>query len=246
MAYENGRDTWATENTGPILLLPEKDDDFEILAAKMCALAAVVRQGQSVAVRTGYRATTMAGKDPEAVALEGMKDLERVMYRTWKHGARLEPLDFARFTDAEPNAKLMKKYQDRAAALSIMYGVPGVTPAQAVGWTRMNSLYIPLMKAIVRVERQKVAMTGGLVTLTPIELGELQTLKKILAVSSATVQACKEEINKINQKLTTPGPATTMMQHGLARLTQNMADHDQILRARLHALHQKKNSGGHQ
>ncbi|KAI4251065.1 MAG: hypothetical protein LQ352_005084 [Teloschistes flavicans] len=241
MAYEQGHDTWATENTPPILPLPTKGDNFEMLATKMCALAAVVSRGQSVAVRTGYRATTMAGKDPEAVALEGMKDLERQMYKAWKNGHRLEPLDFAQFPDAKPNAKLMKKYQGEAAALSIMYGVPDVTAAQAVGWTRMETYLIPLMKAIVRVERQKVAMTGGSARLTPAELGELQTLKKILALLSATVQAGKEETKKLSRKLTKQGPKTMMLQRGVARLTQSIAHHDQILRARLHGL-RKKNS----
>ncbi|KAL9584834.1 MAG: hypothetical protein Q9203_004506 [Teloschistes exilis] len=239
--------TSAETNTAPILPLPTENDAFWALARKMQALAAVVIRGESVAVRTGYRATTMAGKDPEAVALEGMKDLERVTYLAWKTGRRPAPFDFTNLRGILPTTKMTdKEYQDRAAALSIMYGVPDITPAQAFMWTQCESRFIPCMKAIMRVERQKVAMTGGVPNLTPIELGDLQTLKKVLAVTAATVQKGKTEIRGFTRQNTIPGnPRIKTLQHDIARATQSIADNSRILQARLRELREKK-SGGQQ
>ncbi|KAL9581188.1 MAG: hypothetical protein Q9212_004052 [Teloschistes hypoglaucus] len=240
--------------TTPILDLPTENDGFSILATKILALAQVVKTGQSIAIRTGYRATTMAGKDPEAVALEGMKELERMMYQAWKKGCRLEPYDFNPRPGGavvEPTtAKMAKEYQDRAAALSIMYGIPGtITAAQAMMWTRSESPYIPCMKAIMRVERQKVAMTGGIPNLTSLEVGDLQTLKKILAVTAATVQKGRMEIKKgfsRHHHHTTPkDPRIKTLQRNIARATQSIADDSQILQTRLRELREKK-SGGQQ
>lgn len=211
----------------------------------MLALAEVVKQGQSIAVRTGYRASTMAGKDPETVALEGMKELERVTYLAWKNGCHLKPYDFTRPLAVEPTAKMTKEYQDRAAALSIMYRVPGITPAQAFMWTMNEIHYIPCMKAIMRVERQKVAMTGGIPNLTPIELGDLQTLKKILAVTATTVQKGRIEIKKGFSRYNTipKDPRIKTLQRNIARATQSIADDSQILQARLRELREKKGVG---
>ncbi|KAL8689415.1 MAG: hypothetical protein Q9218_004915, partial [Villophora microphyllina] len=237
----------SADMASPILSLPAKGDNFETLAGKLAALAKAVTCGESLAFRTGYQATTMAGKDPEAVALQGMTPSERDFYSAWKNGTfRPQPVDFGGFTNAEPRTKkLMKEYRDRAAALAILYGVPGITAGQAVGWTMTGSPFIPCVRAIMRVERQKVAMNGGERHLTADEYGELQTLKQTLAVSGTTVSTAKAKINKMAQEIIHHGPGIDspgleQLQHDINTLTRSITKHSDTIRARLRALHKKR------
>ncbi|KAL8731231.1 MAG: hypothetical protein Q9181_004374 [Wetmoreana brouardii] len=88
----------------------------------------------------------------------------------------------------------------------------------------------------MKTERQQPAMTGGSCKLlTADELGVLQALRKISAVSSATMQTGKENIEKMTQEMreqleqSIQSPEIQRLQEDVRRLAREGHVHKQLI-----------------
>lgn len=172
------------------LPVPRDTDTLPELAKKMVALRRVVERGQSLAVATGLAAAGHATTDPLEFAKGEMSISERDRYDAWMGGARL--LNFDKQTSLEPvdkwtgNETSLLKW---LSGLREMYADPTLQKGHVVWYAKHAPFMVPCIMAFVKVVTATKALTAPKSDLTPDELAEYQTAKKILAEASFRVQA---------------------------------------------------------
>jgi len=187
---------------GAILPIPLPGDNLTDLAAKMKDLRIVVEKGHSLTVATGMKGAAFNTTDPEEKAIAEMSTVEEEMYKSWKQGARLN--EFDKRTCVEPVTKwrgadhTLDKWLQ---GLQRMYGDDTLTRENCV-WFAVNADFmVPTITAHLKVIAAARSLVDGGNRLTPQEMAEYQTARKILGEAAYRVQTIKREINKLTGEI---------------------------------------------
>ena len=179
------------------LPLPDKRDELEELAQKLASYANVIQRGKSLAIHTGFKATPYSERNPIKLAIEGMSITERDQYETWCEGRGLVDFDWEGNKEELPTGKdSAKRFTQRAAAMNTAWKIKHATPEHAVWLTYHMPEFLPLLKALVRIETAKMTLSGGKPGQDSSMLAEYQTIKKI---RSLVVQAEQKQMKAIRQ-----------------------------------------------
>lgn len=178
------------------LPVPDPSDNLETTARKLRVLADVVTAGYSLAVRTGFQLAAHQECDPEALAKSSMTPQELTQYEAWRNGARMPHVDWANDKKAvPPGAGTAKRYTVRATAISRIWDHEGIT-AENAAWLTSNMTYaIPLVVAVSKVQAAERELRGGQKELTDMELAEVQTAHRIVAIASDNMNQIARDIN---------------------------------------------------
>nr|WEI52981.1 coat protein [Beauveria bassiana dsRNA mycovirus 1] len=188
--------------SGHTLPVPERGDTLKRLAAKTTALRRVIESGHSLAVATGMKAAAFNTVDPEEKAIAEMGVVEKEQYMAWRGGARLG--DFNRLTSLEPTNKWNGSTStlDRwVMGLRRMYEDEEIGRENAVWWAVHADFLVPTITAHVKVLNAGRSMVDKLAKLSPEEMAEYQTARRILADTAYRVQTIKREINQLTQEI---------------------------------------------
>ena len=191
-----------TDRAVELLPMPQASDDLQAVAAKIEKLSAIVEQGRSLAVATGYAGAKHQQRDPREIARAAMTPAEREQYSAWEKGVKMPAFDWAaNRKPVEGGPEAQKRFRDRAAALNVIWGVEGATPENAA-WLVANLPYaIPLVTAVVRVRRAEKDLVGGTKELDAVEMAEIQTARKIVAVAMENLNQAFAEVKNLSQRI---------------------------------------------
>lgn len=180
------------------LPMPEEDDDLHSIARKMRALASVVESGKSMAVATGFSKAAHQERDPETIARASMTPQELRQYEAWKGGIPMPPFDTtSNRTPVKGGEKNMERFVKRARAMDTIWKRQGFTAENAM-WLTVNWNYaVPLVVAVAKVHGAERELVGGQTELTEMELAEVQTAHKAVAISSDAVNRVYRRLNEI-------------------------------------------------
>lgn len=167
----------------PILPIPIPSDDIETACRKLEDLADVIRQGKSVAIRTGFKGTIHGSLDAEEIAMRDMTWMELKQFKAWKSGIEMPDLDWDKCRlPVTGGPRPQKTFRRRAVALNRIYNRSDLTIENA-RWIAMNEVYqMPLVLAVDRVVGVELDLRGGQHMLSQLEWAEIQTLRHSVAV----------------------------------------------------------------
>ncbi|CAK7266559.1 hypothetical protein SEPCBS119000_002092 [Sporothrix epigloea] len=169
----------------PLLEIPHPSDTLAVIVSKMAALARATQAGKNLAVCTGFKGAKHQERNPVVIAKAAMTPSELLMYKAWKAGATLESFDWQKNREPTTNGKgAAKRYSEQATAMDIAWDHTGATP-ENVAWLQKHMIHaLPLIKAIVRVTKAEVDLCGGSDELAGLDMAELQTIHKVVAIST--------------------------------------------------------------
>ncbi|QUP79400.1 hypothetical protein [Botryosphaeria dothidea bipartite mycovirus 1] len=183
----------------PYLAVPEPTDDLETTARKLAALSQVVEQGKSLAVRTGFRKAAHQHRDPVDLAKLAMTPAERRQYEVWSAGVRMPDFDWGANRKEVPAGQgSQKRFEGRARAMGVIWGVDMATPENASWLTSNMNFALPLVIAVSKVEAARRELLGGGTELDEMELAEVQTAHKIVAVAMDNMNQVFARLRKIS------------------------------------------------
>jgi hypothetical protein len=192
-----------------ILPLPLLTDDLETTAAKMEALAAVVRQGKNLAEQTGFLGAVHTERDPAVIARNAMTPNQGMMYDQWlasgnKAAENLPKIDWVENRlPALSGKQAGRRNKDRATAMDVIWKNDGaVATAENVAWLVANHApVVPLVEAVVRVIRATRDVEGGGTGLSGLAMAELQTCKRVTSVCAQNVIRAQREFRRIEAEI---------------------------------------------
>lgn len=204
-----------------LLPMPAEDDGLEVLARKMRALAEVVESGKSIAVATDFC-------NPESLVRAQMRPQESSQYDAWKGGIRMPVFDFdANKAPVKGGDKVQKRLAHRTIAMNTIWRVDRATAENAM-WLWINWPYaIPLVKAVAKVQRAKnhwKKIVEGQDVLSEMEMAEVLTTSKAIAVSSNTVDHVLRRLNEVMDDLIQAMETIQAREHALSLVRYSNAD----------------------
>ncbi|EAU31382.1 predicted protein [Aspergillus terreus NIH2624] len=206
-----------------ILPVPEDGDTLEETAAKLCELAKVVSEGNSVALWTGLQLSSSPhARDPETMAKAQMTPQELTQYEAWqavRQGREVGgpeggssgglPAGVMRAFDWDanlapmPGAQSEKRFRQRAAAMDVIWDHQCATPEHAVWLTFHMVEALPLVKAVTKVMNVKrhFGENDPYPGLTGMEVAELETVRKIVSVAERNRTRELERIRRLTRSI---------------------------------------------
>ena len=168
--------------------VPQSGDSLEILCSKLTTIANVITAGESVAVATGYSAAASQERRSVQKAISQMHPFERDMWAYFETDPCVLPdIDWKTNIDLTPlSQEPLKTAHRRVEALNRLYKTDQAQPGHSVWFTKHHLVYLPLVKAMVRVIGVERDLVGG-GTWTATQLADLQSINKILSVTTQIV-----------------------------------------------------------
>lgn len=185
-----------------LLPAPEPTDDLETTTKKVCALASIIKQGKSLAIHTGYKAAVHEIQDPQKLAEQRMTPTELRQFTAWKQGATIPSIDWDTKTKTILGGPLsQKRFSKRALAMREIYNEPTLT-AEHASWFTHNMVYaLPLVNAVVKVHGAARDLVGNQEELTAVELAEMQTVRRVVAVARGNLERVRREMKLLSDRL---------------------------------------------
>jgi hypothetical protein len=181
------------------LPLPTKEDGLPLLAEKVAALGRVVYERKSLVVATGQQATRYKTTDPLDFAKATMSVEERRQYDLWTEGARVR-----RFVP-ETSKEDVKKWKGNEesllrwlAGMQEMYDNNRLVKENVVWWAVHLPRLVPTITAHYKITSARRGLLIDGSDLSPMEVAEYQTAKKIVATIGHRVQEIMSEIARYN------------------------------------------------
>lgn len=184
------------------LPLPEPTDNLEVTDHKLRALAKVVEHGASIAVATGYKPAAHEQRDPEELARKRMTPEQTAQYDSWKSGIEMPDFDWANNHKAVPKgASSAICFANWARAIAEIWNHADAQ-AEHASWIASNMTYaLPLVVAVAKVHAAQRELKGGQDEISEIELAEMQTAHKAVAVAMENVHKVNKCLNELNRSL---------------------------------------------
>lgn len=178
-------------NTPTILPIPRSEDTLPTLRSKLTAIAQVISSGHSIAVATGYAASTHQSPNALRKAVNEMHPLERFAWNAFEEGTIILPaMNWTTNLDPTPtplSPKPLRVARRRAEALNRIYKTNEALPAHVTWFTQNHLGCLPLVKAMARVIGAERDLIGG-GTWTATQLADLQSINSILSVTAQVVK----------------------------------------------------------
>lgn len=174
-----------------VLPIPQIGDSMNELLSKLTAIADIVRAGKSIAEATAFSATPIQNREAEEIALCQMRPQERDLWTTFNDGLwSLPEFDWENNKLPPPSsAKPLKTARRRAEALNRLYQTDRAHEGHVVWITNNNIVLLPLVQAMARVIGAEINLVGGLGGWSATQLADVQSINRILSISS---QICQE------------------------------------------------------
>jgi hypothetical protein len=168
------------------LQIPQGDDCLAEVARKLTALAEAVRKGQSIAAVTNYAASMTQEREPMNTAVAEMTPQEHESWIHYTTGKYLLPkVNWNSDRDPAPTStKPLRIARRRAEALNRLYNTVKADAGHSVWFTKHEVYHLPLVKAMARIIGAERNLLGGQNTLNATQLADLQTINRILSVST--------------------------------------------------------------
>jgi hypothetical protein len=180
----------------PFLIpLPTVHDGLEATARKMQAIATIVGAGGRLELNT-WPHSIIVRHDAEARAKQTMTDSELTAFDDWQYGN--VPLPAFDWTCTESVRKdCFRRFQERAAAMDVIWERKGATPENAVWLSMRMQDIIPLVRAVEKVikAQQYLALKDPFKGLDADQISEIETLRFIYFTAS---QSAKRERTRAN------------------------------------------------
>ncbi|KKZ64770.1 hypothetical protein EMCG_09331 [[Emmonsia] crescens] len=154
--------------------------DVRDVVERMRKLARVVSDGKSVAVATWFEGAEYQERDPRKLAAMSSTPQELEQYDAWSAGGLCLPeFNWSMNVDDSPmSTSIVKSMQDRADAMNILWKTNKAKPHHAL-WLSDNWIVIvPLVSAVILVEKAKKDLKCGSQCFTADEMAEIQTIDK--------------------------------------------------------------------
>lgn len=186
-------------NELPIFMaIPTAEDSLDDTARKLYSLADAVANGRSLAL-SANQSSLPTRQTAESFAKERMLPQEKEYYEMWKAGTIFLP-HFnwnSNQCPLPPNSE--KTFDQRAAAMNIIWGRQDATPENAVWLTNNLSTLLPLVKAINKLQSAETHLQkfDPLAKHSEAEVAEIQTLQLISATVEANVAREKERLHRL-------------------------------------------------
>ena len=167
------------------LPLPALGDSIDLLAPKLSALNRLIKDGQSIAIATGFAATPNHEKDGVKKAVSEMTPDELMCWQSYvENRCQLPVMDWATNVGVPPSStKSLRLARKRAEALNHIYKTDKATPSHSVWFANNHPEALHLVKAVARVIGVDKNILGGHSTANAILLADLQTINKVLGVT---------------------------------------------------------------
>ncbi|KAK1144487.1 hypothetical protein N8T08_005360 [Aspergillus melleus] len=202
-----------------LLPVPEDKDDLEATARKMEDLAKEVDNGNSLALYTGLKVASQRLRNPESIAKAHLAPHERWLYDSWRKSKdsrdntenvmRLPDFNWDKWVAPLPNgAQSLNRFRQRAEAMDRIWGHRGATPENASWLTFHLPSMLPLVKAVTKVSNlqtnnQPRERCGSVPRgLTDMEVAELETARKVVAVAERNRCREMENVRRLNRSIT--------------------------------------------
>lgn len=94
----------------------------------------------------------------------------------------------------------LRKFTKRASALATAYSLrdsSSCTPQHAVHFTLHHAKYLPLLRALSKVEHARRSITGDKETLSSLDMAEVQIMKLVNAIASRKVEEAYREVKDV-------------------------------------------------
>ena len=175
------------------LQIPQSEDSIADIARKLTALADAVRHGQSISAATKYVASLTQKREPLDSAITEMTGPE---YRAWSHFSAgkypLPEIDWDSCRDSAPTStKPLRIAHRRAEALNRLYNTEKAGPSHSVWFSKHELVHLPLVKAMARIIGAERNLLGGQNALNATQVADLQTINKILSVSTEILKSSR-------------------------------------------------------
>lgn len=202
----------------PILPIPSEDDSLEVTARKLTQLAAVVEEGKSLAIRTGYRGSAHTTRDPIELAKQSMTPMELKQYEAWARGIRMPEVDWPHSREpVKGGDSTRKRFERRARAIGKIWKEEGITSENAM-WLTMHRPYVlPLVIAVAKIEAAGMELMGGSNELTEMELAEVQTAHKVVAIATGNMNRVMEQMRRLTARINAAKETIQTREHALKR-----------------------------
>ncbi|KAH7308505.1 hypothetical protein B0I35DRAFT_342453, partial [Stachybotrys elegans] len=162
-----------------LLPMPDPQDNLDAIAQKMTALSNVVQRGKSLAVATGYKATTHQERDPVERAKRTMKPMELQQYDAWHRGARMPAFDFAaNRKEIKGGEESVKRYTRRGHAMARIWSHEGASAENAMWLATEMAWANPLVIAVAKMELAEVQTARRAVAIATDQMNEINRLLK--------------------------------------------------------------------
>jgi hypothetical protein len=169
-----------------ILPIPSPGDTKAQIHSKLVALAKVIVSGGSIALATGYAATTDPDNDAVKAAISQMPPLELELWKHFVDGSSpLLEIDWTKDQEPAPTSlKSLEIARRRAEALNRLYKTDKANERHVAWITKHRVEYLPLVKAMARVIGAERNLTGGNNRCSATQFADLQSINRILSLSS--------------------------------------------------------------
>ncbi|CAH0019231.1 unnamed protein product [Clonostachys rhizophaga] len=206
MAQRSSKDTFSEEvnyNAGPlpggiVLPTPEPTDDPQTTALKLRALAKAVEEGASLAVRTGYKRAVHTDRDAVMIAKQRMTPAEAAQYDIWASGVVMPAIDWkVSVKDVGGAAGFLY----HAQAMRAIWKDNSITPGNAAWLHSELRAALPLVTAMAKVFAARRELTGGQEALSAMEVAELQTARKVVAIAVGNLNQASAHLGAISRDI---------------------------------------------
>ena len=185
------------ELAGATLPMPKRDDGLKTLCQKMSDLRQILQKGASVAVATGLTKATGHGTTAVKEFARGIMSVtELTQYDDWKSGVRLS--EFEPATSKEPMTVWEgseKRLDQWVQGLRKMYEDQTLDRGNACWYAKHAPFLVPTIKAHLKLLHAHNAIPVQDRNLSPQELAECQTLRKVMAESNFAVQEFMRKVH---------------------------------------------------
>lgn len=200
------------------LPMPLEGDSLEVLTRKLTALAQVVENGKSVAVRTGYSGAAPTYRDPEKLAIETLTEVERRQYKAWVEGSGMPVFDWEKNKEPVKGGDMARKrYERRALAMNKIWKVDCAVAENAMWACKRLSYMIPLITAMTKLETAATEVVGGIGSLSALDLAEVQTCRKAINISTSTMNAVMQCMHQLTSSLNSSMKILQAREHALEK-----------------------------
>jgi hypothetical protein len=174
-----------------VLSIPAIGDTKAQIHSKLASLAEVIVSGKSIALATGYAATTDSGDDAVTGAINQMLPWERELWEHFRSGSYpLPEIDWTKDQEPAPTSpKPLKIASRRAEALNRLYKTDKANETHVAWLTKHRIEHLPLVKLMARVIGAEINLTGGNGRWSAIQFADLQSINRILSLSSTIIAA---------------------------------------------------------
>ncbi|KAG8531635.1 uncharacterized protein KY384_003266 [Bacidia gigantensis] len=176
--------------------IPQSEDSIADVARKLTALADTVRHGQSIAAVTKYVASTTQKRKPLDSAVTEMTEQEYNAWGLFTAGKYpLPEIDWDSCHDPAPTStKPLRITHRRAEALNRLYDTEKADPSHSVWFSKHQIVHLPLVKAMARIIGAERNLLGGQNALNATQVADLQTINKILSVSTEILKSSRGKL----------------------------------------------------